>query len=141
MTPKATAKKPEARGTLAKPQPTSSPVYPKTWSPRPSPKQRRSRASTKPAYLAPLKENQFYPLSYMKEERPISNLTPKSTQQEPACSYKPKIKSCITRPLQSPAKAYKPAVRPFISTGAELERFKASLQQAKDRVCILSLAS
>ena len=69
MTPKATIKKPEARGTPAKPQHTNTRVYSKTWSPRLSPKQTRSQTSNKPAYLAPLKENQFYPLAYMKEER------------------------------------------------------------------------
>ena len=96
----------------AKPQPANSQVRPKTWSPGPSPKQRRSRASAKPAYLAPLKENRFFPLSYMKEEKPISDLTPRSIQHHPACSYRPKIKSYITKPPQAPAKACNPAVRP-----------------------------
>ena len=117
-TPKAVIKKPEARGNPAKPQPTRNLVCPKTWSPRPSPKQRRSQTSAKPAYLAPLKENRFYPLAYMKEEKPTLHQTTKTTQHEPACSYKPKIKSCITRPRQEPARACFPATRPFISTGA-----------------------
>ncbi|MCE8502537.1 hypothetical protein KAJ99_09810, partial [Latilactobacillus sakei] len=137
-TPKATTKKPEARGNPTKPQPARNQVCSKTWSPRPSPKQRRSQKSAKPAYLAPLKENRFYPLAYMKEERPTLHQT-KTTQHEPACSYKPKIKSCIVRPPQEPAKACTPAVRPFLSTGAELAKFKASLRQAKDRVQILSM--
>ena len=99
MTPWATIKKPEACGNLTNPQPTRNSVYPKTWSPRPSPKQSRSQASTKPAYMAPLKENRFYPLTYMKVERPTLRQTTKATQHEPACSYKPKIKSCITKLL------------------------------------------
>ena len=65
-TPKAITKKPEARGNPMRPQPTKNQVYPKIWSPRSSPKQRRSRTSAKPAYLAPLKENWFYPLAYIK---------------------------------------------------------------------------
>ena len=66
LTPKAVTKKPEARGNPTKPQPTKNQVCPKTWSPRSSPKQRRSRTSTKPEYLALLKENRFYPLAYIK---------------------------------------------------------------------------
>ena len=104
VTPRAITKKPEAYGNPTKPQPVRNQVCPKTWSPRPSPKQRRSRTSTKPAYLVPLKENRFYPLSYMKEEKPTLRQTTKSTQHEPACSYKPKFKSCITRPRQEPAR-------------------------------------
>ncbi|XXG76863.1 hypothetical protein AAC387_Pa08g1136 [Persea americana] len=77
----------------------------------------------------------------MKKEKPTLRQTTKSTQHEPACSYKPKIRSCITRPLQEPAKACTSAVRPFISTRAELAKFKASLRQAKDRVQILSMPS
>ncbi|XXG59326.1 hypothetical protein AAC387_Pa04g1430 [Persea americana] len=69
-TPKAVTKKPKARGNPMKPQPTKNQVYPKTWSPRSSPKQRRPRTSAKPAYLAPLKENRFYPLAYIKGEKP-----------------------------------------------------------------------
>ncbi|XXG59090.1 hypothetical protein AAC387_Pa04g1230 [Persea americana] len=138
-TPKAVTKKPEARGNLAKPQSAKNQVCPKTWSPRSSPKQRRSRTSAKPAYMAPLKENRFYPLAYMKGEKPTLHRTTKTTQHEPAFSYKPKIKSCITRPQQEPARACSPATRPFISTGAELAKFKASLRQAKDRVQILSM--
>ena len=138
-TPKAITKKPEARGNPMRPQPTKNQVYPKTWSPRSSPKQRRSRTSAKPAYLAPLKENRFYPLAYIKGEKPTLHRTTKTTQHEPACSYKPKIKSCITRPRQEPARACSPATRPFISTGDELAKFKASLRQAKDRVQILSM--
>ena len=69
-TPKAVAKKPEARGNPTKPQPTKNQVCPKTWSPRSSPKQRRSWAFAKPPYLAPLKENRFYPLVYIKGEKP-----------------------------------------------------------------------
>ncbi|XXG79936.1 hypothetical protein AAC387_Pa09g0899 [Persea americana] len=69
-TPKAVAKKPEPRGNPTRPQPTKNQVYPKTWSPRFSPKQRRSWASAKPAYLAPLKENRFYPLAYITGEKP-----------------------------------------------------------------------
>ncbi|KAJ8633015.1 hypothetical protein MRB53_026351 [Persea americana] len=138
MTPRAITKKPEARGNPTKPQPARNQVCPKTWSPRPSPKQRRSRTSTKPAYLAPLKENRFYPLSYMNEEKPTLRQT-KSTQHESAYSYKPKIKLCITRPQQEPARACSLTARPFISTRAELAKFKASLRQAKDRVQILSM--
>ncbi|WP_440998366.1 hypothetical protein, partial [Cysteiniphilum litorale] len=44
-TPKATNKKPEARGNPTKPQPARNQVCSKTWSPRPSPKQRRSQKS------------------------------------------------------------------------------------------------
>ncbi|XXG88403.1 hypothetical protein AAC387_Pa12g0614 [Persea americana] len=69
-TPKAVTKKPEARGNPAKPQPAKNQVCHKTWWPRPSPKQRRSRTSAKPAYLAPLKENRFYLLTYMKGKKP-----------------------------------------------------------------------
>ena len=112
-TPKAVTKKPEARGNPMRPQPTKSQVSPKTWSPRSSPKQRRSRTSAKPAYLAPLKENRFYPLVYIKGEKPTLHRTTKPTQHKPACSYKPKIKSCITRPRQEPAKACSPATRPL----------------------------
>ncbi|KAJ8617880.1 hypothetical protein MRB53_014066 [Persea americana] len=72
-------------------------------------------------------------------EKPTLYRTTKPTQHEPACSYKPKIKSCITRPRQEPARACSPATRPFISTGAELARSKASLRQAKDHVQILSI--
>ncbi|XXG53801.1 hypothetical protein AAC387_Pa03g1836 [Persea americana] len=133
-TPRAIIKKPEARGNPAKPQPAKNQICPKTWSLRPSPKQIRSQTSAKPTYLAPLKKNRFYPLAYMKEEKPTLHQTTKTTQHEPACSYKPKIKSCITRPRQEPARAYSPATRPFISTGPELAKFKASLRQAKDRV-------
>ncbi|KAJ8643771.1 hypothetical protein MRB53_005519 [Persea americana] len=139
-TPKAVAKKPEARGNPTKPQPTKNQVCPKTWSPRSSPKQRRSWAFAKPPYLAPLKENRFYPLVYIKGEKPTLHQTTKTTQHEPACSYKPKIKSYITRPRQEPARSYSPATRPFISTGAKLAKFKASLQQAKDRVQIQILS-
>ncbi|XXG82543.1 hypothetical protein AAC387_Pa10g0465 [Persea americana] len=138
-TPKAVTKKPEARGNPTKPQPTKSQVCPKTWSPRSSPKQKRSRTSAKPAYLAPLKENRFYPLAYIKGERPTLHRTTKTTRHEPTCSYKPKIKSCVTRPRQEPARAYSVATRPFISTGDELAKFKASLRQAKDHVQILSM--
>ncbi|XXG47491.1 hypothetical protein AAC387_Pa02g2129 [Persea americana] len=93
MTPKAITKNPKARGNPTKPRPARNQVCPKTWSPRPSPKQRRSRTSTKPAFLAPLKENRFYPLSYMKEEKPtlcqtksttISRLAPTSTKSNHA---------------------------------------------------------
>ncbi|XXG53342.1 hypothetical protein AAC387_Pa03g1445 [Persea americana] len=122
-----------------RPQPTKKQVYPKTWSPRSSPKQRRSRTSAKPKYLAPLKENRFYPLAYIKGEKPILHRTTKTTQHEPACSYKPKIKSCITRPRHELARACSPATRPFISIGDEHAKFKASLQQAKDSVQILSM--
>ncbi|XXG85718.1 hypothetical protein AAC387_Pa11g0751 [Persea americana] len=138
-TPKAVTKKPEARGDSTRPQLTKNQVYPKTWSPRSSPKQRRSRTSAKPAYLAPLKENRFYSLIYIKGEKPTLHRTTKPTQHEPACSSKPKIKLCITRPRQKPARACSPATRPFISTGAELAKFKASLRQAKDCVQILSM--
>ncbi|XXG73177.1 hypothetical protein AAC387_Pa07g2138 [Persea americana] len=138
-TPKAVTKNPEARGNPAKPQPAENQVCPKTWSPRSSPKQRRSRTSAKPAYLAPLKENLLYPLAYVKGEKPTLHRTTKPTQHKPACSYKPKIKSCITRPQQEPAKACSPVTRPFISTGAELAKFKASLGQVKDHVQILSM--
>ncbi|XXG40570.1 hypothetical protein AAC387_Pa01g1252 [Persea americana] len=69
-TPKAVTQKLEARGNPMKPQPTKNQVCPKTWSPRSSPKQRRSQTSSKPAYLAPLKENWFYPLAYIKGEKP-----------------------------------------------------------------------
>ena len=79
-TPKAVTKKPEARGNPMRPQPTKNQVYPKTWSPRSSPKQRRSRTSAKPAYLAPLKENRFYPLAYIKGEKPTLYRTTKTTQ-------------------------------------------------------------
>ncbi|XXG53372.1 hypothetical protein AAC387_Pa03g1470 [Persea americana] len=72
-------------------------------------------------------------------EKPTLHRTTKPTQHEPACSYKPKIKSCITRPRQEPARACSLATRPFISTGAKLAKFKASLRQAKDRVQILSM--
>ena len=113
-----------------------------TWSPRPSPKQRRSQASTKLAYLAPLKKNQFYPFSYMKEDRPAFRKRKKNQLSiNRLARTSPKIKSCITRPLQEPAKAYTPSVRRVISTGAELERFKASLLQVKDCVWILSMLS
>ncbi|XXG47516.1 hypothetical protein AAC387_Pa02g2151 [Persea americana] len=97
-TPKAVAKKPEARGNPMSPQPTKNQICPKTWSPRSSPKQRRSRTSAKPAYLAPLKENWFYPFAYINGEKPTLHRTTKTTQHKPVCSYKPKIKSCITRP-------------------------------------------
>ena len=70
LTPRAVIKKPEARSNPAKPQPAKNQVRPKTWSPRPSPKQRRSRTFARPAYLAPPKENRFYHLAYMKEEKP-----------------------------------------------------------------------
>ncbi|XXG47547.1 hypothetical protein AAC387_Pa02g2175 [Persea americana] len=133
-TPKAVTKKPEARDNPTKPQPAKNQVCPKTWSPRSSPKQRRSQTSAKPAYLAPLKENRFYPLAYIKGEKPTLHRTTKTTQHEPACSYKPKIKSCITRPRQEFARACSPTTRPFISTGVELAKFKASLQQVKDSV-------
>ena len=80
VTPRATAKKPEVRGNPTRPQPAKNQVCPKTWSPRPSPRQRRSQKSAKPAYLAPLKENQFYPLSHMKEENlPSTKNKPPST--------------------------------------------------------------
>ncbi|XXG59309.1 hypothetical protein AAC387_Pa04g1415 [Persea americana] len=138
-TPKALIKKPKARGSPAKPQPAKNQVCPKTWSPRSSPKQRRSRTSVKLAYLAPLKENQFYPLAYIKGEKPTLHRTTKPTQHELACSYKPKIKSCITRPRQEPARACSLTTRPFISTRVELAKFKVSLRQAKDRVQILSM--
>ncbi|KAJ8619830.1 hypothetical protein MRB53_028359 [Persea americana] len=98
LTPKVVTKKPEARGNPTKPQPTKNQVCPMTWSPRSSPKQRRSRTSAKPAYLTPLKENRFYPLVYIKGEKPTLHRTTKTTRHELACSYKPKIKSCITRP-------------------------------------------
>ncbi|XXG68912.1 hypothetical protein AAC387_Pa06g1898 [Persea americana] len=78
-TPKAVTRKPEARGNPVKPQPTKNQVYPKTWSPRSSPKQRRSRTFVEPAYLAPLKENQFYPLAYIKGEKPTIHRTTKPT--------------------------------------------------------------
>ncbi|XXG42234.1 hypothetical protein AAC387_Pa01g2558 [Persea americana] len=133
-TPKAVTKKPEARGNPVKPQLAKNQVCPKTWSPRPFSKQRRSRTSVKPAYLAPLKENQLYPLTYTKGEKPTLRRTAKTTQHEPAYSYKPKIKSCITRPRQEPARACSPVTRPFISTRVELAKFKALLRQAKDRV-------
>ena len=116
LTPKPTTKKPKACGTPTKLQPTRSQVYPKTRSPKPSPKQRRFQASIRLAYLAPLKENRFYPLAYTKEDRPAFRQTMKSTQHEPACSYNPKIKLCITRPLEEPAKACTPSVHPLIST-------------------------
>ncbi|KAJ8630244.1 hypothetical protein MRB53_023567 [Persea americana] len=89
-TPKAVIKKPEALGNPAKPQPAKNQVCPKTWSPRPSPKQRRSQTSARPAYLAPLKENRVYPPTYMKEEKPTLHQIGKTTQHEPACSYKHK---------------------------------------------------
>ena len=127
LTPKVVTKKPEARGNPMRPQPTKNQVCPKTWSLRSSPKQRRSRTSAKPAYLAPLKENRFYPLAYMEREKPTLHRTTKPTQHELACSYKPKMKSCITRPRQEPARACSLATRPFISTGALLAKFKASL--------------
>ena len=69
-TPKAVTKKPEARGNPTRPQPTKNQVCPKTWSPRSSRKQRRSRTSAKPVYVAPLKENRFCPLAYIKGEKP-----------------------------------------------------------------------
>ncbi|KAJ8624182.1 hypothetical protein MRB53_032712 [Persea americana] len=138
-TPKAVTKKPEVRGNPTKPQSAKNQVYPKTWSPRSSPEQKRSWTSAKPAYLAPLKENRFYPLAYIKEEKPTLHRTTKTTQHNSACSYKPKIKSCITRPRQEPARACSPATRPFISTGPELAKFKTSLLQAKDHVQILSM--
>ncbi|XXG54657.1 hypothetical protein AAC387_Pa03g2478 [Persea americana] len=138
-TPNAVTKKPEARGNPAKPQPAENQVCLKTWSPRSSPKQRRSRTSAKPAYQAPLKENRFYPLVYIKGEKPTLHQTTKPTQHEPTCSYKPKIKLCITRPRQEPARACSLVTQPFISTGVELTKFKASLRQAKDHVQILSM--
>ena len=138
VTPRATARKPEARGKPTRPQPAKNQVFPKTWSPRPSPKQRRSQRAARPAYLAPLKENRFYPLSHMKEEKPTLHQK-QTTHHEPAYPYRPRIKSCIVRPQREPLKACIPATRPFISTGAELAKFKASLRQAKDRVQILSL--
>ena len=101
-------------------QPTRNHVYPKTWSLKPSPKQRMFKTSIGQAYLARLKEIMFHPFAYMKEERPTFHLTTKSTQHEPACSYKPKVRSCITRPLQKPAKFYTHSVRPFISTSLRL---------------------
>ena len=137
-TPQAVTKKPEARDNPMRPQAKKNQVCPKTWSPRSSPKQRRSRTSAKPAYLAPLKENRLYPLAYIKGEKPTLHRATKTTQHEPACSYKPKIKSCITKPRQEPARACSPTTRPFISTGAELAKFKASLRQAKDSIQILS---
>ncbi|XXG73218.1 hypothetical protein AAC387_Pa07g2176 [Persea americana] len=75
----------------------------------------------------------------MKGEKPTLHRTTKTTQHELACLYKTKIKSCITRPQQEPARAYSPATRPFISTAAELAKFKASLRQAKDYVQTLSM--
>ncbi|XXG82669.1 hypothetical protein AAC387_Pa10g0569 [Persea americana] len=123
-TPKEVTKKPEARDNPTKPQPAKRQVCPKTWSPRSSPKQRRSRTSTKPEYLAPLKKNRFYPLAYIKGEKPTLHRTTKPTQQKLACSYKPKIKSCITRPRQEFVRACCPATRPFISIGAELANLK-----------------
>ncbi|XXG77090.1 hypothetical protein AAC387_Pa08g1319 [Persea americana] len=99
-----------------------------------------SQTSAKPAYLGPFTENQFYPLAYIKGEKPTLHRTTKTTQHEPTCSYKPKIKSCITRPRQEPAKAYSLATQSFISTGDKLAKFKALLRQAEDRVQILSMS-
>ena len=76
-TPKAAIKKPKADGAPAKPQPARNLVYSKSRSPRPSRKQKRSRASTTLAYLAPFKENRFYPLSLT-----WRRIDPPSTKQQ-----------------------------------------------------------
>ena len=79
----------------------------------------------------------FYPLAYIKGEKPTLHRTTKTTQHESACSYKPKIKSCITRPLQEPAKACTSRVRPFISTGPNLQNSKphCEKQRTASRSC------